>query len=283
MGEFLIWLVMGLVEGLTNVFPISSTAHLSLLGRLLRVQPFDLPLVAGLHGGSLIAITVFFHTEFENLWKAFVESIKYGWAWISRRQKSFALPFETMTPYLYGSSLLPVAIEGWLLRPYAEETFGHEYLPLIFLIINGAIILLTAWFVKGERTIREVRWWEFLTIGMIQGLAVMPGISRLGLVLCAGLAFRLKWQEALKFTFIVSVPVVVGAIAVEFGNILFSLENNPNLIFVFLVGNLFAYFGSWFSLKLLTSKLLERRKLALFGYYCLMLGSFSSLYFYFWT
>jgi len=282
MIEFLNWLLLGLVQGVTDIFPISSTGHLALLRQLLGAQSFGLPLAAGLHSGSLIAIAMFFRKELVIIWKNLLESLAHIGDWILGKSTSLFLSAENRLPYLYGLSLVPVAIEGLTLNHFAEEAFSQRYLPTILLMFNGVIILITALVVRGERTIKELKWTEFLLIGAIQGVAVLPGISRLGLVLCTGLWRRLKWQEALKLTFILSIPVVIGALAVEVRSILFAVEGNPKLIVAFLAGSLLACLGSWFSLKLLTSRLLERRKLALFGYYCLMLGSFSTLYLYFW-
>lgn len=282
MDGFWIWLLMGLVQGLTDVLPISSTAHLALLRQLLDAQSFDLPLAAGLHSGSLLAIGIFFRKELSSLWKEIRASIVQMSMWFTGKRTTAFLSAENMTPYLYGLSLVPVAFEGLTLRLVAQEIFSQRFLPLIFLMLNGVIILVTAFVVRGERTIKELKWTEFLLIGALQGLAVLPGISRLGLVLCTGLWRRLKWQETLKLTFLLSIPVVSGALALESGNILAAVDGNPKLILTFITGSLLSCLGSWLSLKLLTSRLLERRKLALFGYYCLMLGSFSSLYLYFW-
>ena len=282
MDGFWIWLLMGLVQGLTDVLPISSTAHLALLRQLLNAQSFDLSLAAGLHSGSLLAIGIFFRKELAVLRKEFIKSLMQMGDWIKRKNTTVFLSAENMTPYLYGLSLVPVALEGLTLRLLAQETFSHRYLPLFFLMLNGVIILVTALAVRGERTIKELRWTEFLFIGLMQGFAVLPGISRLGLVLCIGLWRRLKWQEALKLTFLLSLPVVFGALVLESQNIILAVEGDPKLITTFLAGSLLSCLGSWLSLRFLTSHLLERRKLALFGYYCLMLGSFSSLYLYFW-
>jgi undecaprenyl-diphosphatase len=282
MDGFWIWLLMGLVQGLTDIFPISSSAHLALLRQLLDAQSFNLSLAAGLHSGSLLAIGIFFRKELGALWKELRKSTAQMGGWITGKRTGVFLSAEYMTPYLYAWSLVPVALEGLTLRLFAQEIFNHRFLPLIFLMLNGIIILITAFVVRGERTIKELKWTEFLLIGVLQGLAVLPGISRLGLVLCTGLWRRLKWQEALKLTFLLSIPVVFGALILESRNILSAVEGGQKLIASFLAGSLLSCLGSWFSLKLLTSHLLERRKLALFGYYCLMLGSFSSLYLYFW-
>jgi undecaprenyl-diphosphatase len=283
MGEYLTLLVLGLVQGLTDIFPISSTAHLALLRQLLDVQTFNLSLAAGLHSGSLVAIAYFLRKDLAIIWMHFLESIKHVRMRVAGEGVSSYLSPEMMLPYLYGLSLVPVAVEGLTLRQLAQDIFGQGTLPVFLMIVNGLIILVTALFARGERTIKELVMLEFLLIGAIQGLAVLPGISRLGLVLCTGLLLRLRWQEALKLTFLLSIPVVIGALLVEFRSISGTLQATPDLILPFLLANLFACAGSWFSLKLLTSQLLERRKLAFFGYYCLMLGIFSSVYLYTWN
>jgi len=282
MENILIWLVLGLFQGVTDVFPISSLGHLALLRQLLGAQAFDLSLATGLHGGSFMAIAIFFRKELKTLWINFTESLSHLKNWIGRKERYLLLSPEGTIPYLYGFSLIPVAIEGFTLKYIANEIFNQRYIPLILLILNGVIILITALVVRGERTIKELSWKEFLFIGITQGLAVLPGISRLGLVLCAGLWCRLKWQDALKLTFVISIPVVFGALTVEAGDIVSSLEKTPGSLWLFLTSIILAGLCSWFSLKLLTSRLLERRKLVLFGYYSLMLGSFSLAYLYFW-
>jgi len=279
MGEALSLLALGLVQGVADIFPVSSTGHLALLRQILNMQYFDLSLAVGLHGGSLVAIAIFFHREVAILWRNFVDSLGR----IAAGTKISFLPVENRLPYLYGLSLVPVAIEGLTLRNVAQNVFGEGTIPLLLLMLNGVIILVTTGVARGERTIKELALSEFLLVGILQGVAVLPGISRLGMVLCTGLLLRLRWQEALKLTFILSIPVVIGAFFVEFDNLRNTLQTHPELIVSLLLGSLFAGLGSWFSLKILTSRLLERRKLALFGYYCLLLGSFSSVYIYFWT
>lgn len=276
MGEKLTLLLLGLIQGLTDIFPISSTGHLAILHQVLNIPSFNLSLAAGLHSGSLVTITIFFQKELKELWKNLLDSFKIV---LTKRS---SLSAEKIIPYLYAISLIPVALEGLALRGKAQFVFDQKLLPVLLLIVNGGFILVIALITHGERTIKELTWKDFLLIGMIQGLAVLPGISRLGLVLGTSLFYRLKWQEALKFTFILSIPVVMGALIVETGSIIQTLQNDPTLTVSFLGGSLFAGLGSWYSLNILTSELLERRKLALFGYYCLLLGSFSFTYLFFW-
>lgn len=282
MGEKLALLMLGLVQGLTDIFPVSSTGHLAILTQVLNIRSLNLSVVAGLHSGSLIAIVIFFKKELGVLWMDFLGSLQIIHWNMNQKASRAVLSAENLTPYLYASSLLPVALIGLFFRKTAQLVFSQEMLPVLLLSLNGGVILVTTLVAKGERAIKELTLKELLVIGTVQGIAVLPGISRLGLVLCTGLLFRLKWQDALKLTFILSIPVVIGALIIEFGNILITIQNSPGLIVPFLGGCVLAGIGSWFSLNILTSKLLERKKMTLFGIYCLILSIFSLAYLYFW-
>lgn len=278
MGEMLTLLVMGIVQGVTDIFPVSSTGHLALLRQVFQSRDVNLSLAAGLHSGSLVAITYYFQHDLKVLWRSFLESLKS----IRNSRPFVSLAPEQLLPYRYTVSLLPVAIEGLALQSLAQRSFEQQMVPVLLLIVNGMIILVTAVIARGERSINELTWREFFLLGAFQGIAVLPGISRLGVVLCTGLLYRLKWQDSLKLTFIQSIPVVIGALMVEGAGIIATLQQHPRLIISFLMATTLAGIGSWFSLHFLNSGLLERRKLALFGYYCLMVGSFFSVYLLFW-
>lgn len=282
MGEILTLIVLGVLLGLADIFPISSTGHMALLRHILNLQPYDFSLAVGLHGGSLIAITYYFRRELVILWRNFITSLKLIWLRADESNNVNLLPPEALLPYRYIVSLFPVAVEALALRGITQSIFVSESAPLILLMLNGGILLVTALIARGERSIKELTWKEFILIGVIQGVSVLPGISRLGVVLCTGLLFRLKWQEALKLTFIISIPVVIGALIVESRGIFNTLQAHPELIASFLSGCLLACLGSWLCLVFLNSQLLERRRMILFGYYCIMLGSFSFVFLYFW-
>lgn len=279
----LLWflLILGLLQGLTEVFPISSTGHLAIFRQVFNIPSFNLALAAGLHGGSLIAISIYFRKEIGDQ----LRNLRASLAVRRKAAPEAATPFlssDQAVPYLLALSLIPVAFEGLVLRPLADGIFEQQNLVLFLLILNGGIILLTAFNTHGERTIKELNWKEYLLIGLVQGVAVLPGISRLGIVLCTSLWLRLKWQEALKLTFILAVPVLAGALVVEARDIIQAASGNLGAIFFLSAGVLLAALTSWLGLRLLTSRWLERRKVAFFGYYCIIFGSYSLLYLHFW-
>lgn len=279
---FWIFLFLAALQGFTEVFPISSTGHLAVFKNLLNRTDFDLAMAAGLHGGSLIAITAFFRREIYTLWNHFRASWGELSQWARGGKNPFTRASEQHIPYLMGISLLPVAIEGLLLQPRARTTFENPKLVLILLMVNGTLILATALITQGERTMKELSWKEYLAIGLVQGIAVLPGISRLGLVLCTGLWLRLKWQQAIRLAFILAIPVIFGGLIMEGNEVLKAIAGDIRLTMILLFGIILAAACSWLGLKMFKSRLLKRRTLAIFGYYCLMLGIFTLVYLSFW-
>ncbi len=282
MDAFWLFLILAALQGVTEVFPISSTGHLAVFRQIMTFPLLNLPLTTGLHGGSLIAIMLYFHRDLSAIWYNFRCSLDDLHDWAKGGKSPLSRPREHFVPYLLALSLAPVAAEGLLLRPIAERAFQEHYLVLFFLILNGVMILAAAFLTDGERTMKELSWWHYLVIGLVQGFAVLPGISRLGVVLCACLWCRLKWQVAIKLTFILAIPVLMGGMLVEAGDVLRAVSGDFQLALLLAAGVVIAAIGSWFGLKLITSRLLERHTLALFGYYCMMFGSFFLVYLFFW-
>ncbi len=279
--SFFYFIVLGIVQGLTEVLPISSSGHLALAQKLLNVDMLTLTSAAALHGGSLLAIAWWFRHDLRALGRSFWASRPY---WKNPSQLFLSRPNEYRVPYFIALSLIPVAIEGIWLKPEADSLFLEHanWVPLL-LVLNGFIILATAWLTQGEKRLDELTLKEYLLIGFIQGLAVLPGISRLGLTLCAGLWCGLNWYEALRLTFILAVPTIIGAVILQLPTLWEGVMANPLTfvtpkIFALLISSVVVTITSLFGLYTLTSGLLERRTLYFFGYYCCLLGIFAFTY-----
>lgn len=282
--EGIIIIMLGALQGITEVFPISSSGHLVLIQQLMAVRQFDLSLVAGLHFGSLIGIFTFYRHDLTSMWR----SVQASWRRIiisnfRDRAHPFARMGKYRVPYYLALSLIPVAIGGLLLEDTATQTFKQGALVALLLTLNGVIIFLTASLARGERMLHQLRLWEYLLIGAVQGLAVLPGISRLGLTLCMGLWLGLNWYEALRLTFILAIPVILGAnILLPLNNISQSIGNLQDGAAGFVFGIAMATLLSYFGLKMFTSSKLERHTLGFFGSYCIMLGLFTLTIFIGW-
>jgi len=274
--------LLGVIQGMSEVLPISSTGHLALVQRFFSISQFSLSQAAGLHLGSALAIFVWFFDDWRKLWHSWVSSLKDLRENIKGRK--FAIKFHTSnhyTPYFLALSLLPVAVEGFFLQKKADQVFSSGYFAPIFLILNAGVLVFAATRTRGERMLQEITWYEGLIIGAIQGIAVLPGISRLGLVLCTGLWLGLNWKEAIRLAFILAVPVIVGAFLLKSPDLV-SLFQDWMSILSFLVAITLTFTFSMVGLKFLTSRVLERKTLKFFSIYCLTIGLFFLVYLIFW-
>lgn len=275
---------LGFVQGFSEVLPISSSAHLSLAATLLSFSAFNLVLATGLHAGSVVAIFYWFHRDIVLLSSNFFDSLKWIKKRLLKKQMNYSViqRNDMRVPYYLAASLIPLAIEGYLLKDLAEKTFEGVLWVSILMILNGLLILATARWTQGERTLGELKLWEYMMIGAIQGFAVLPGISRLGLTLCLGLNRRLNWREALRLAFLYAIPVILGATLLQTPDLIQTLFNNSDWVYAFIISLIVVAITSLAGLKILTSSLLERRTLLFFGYYCFMVGVFTAVYFVLW-
>jgi undecaprenyl-diphosphatase len=281
MDTIFVLIFFGILQGCTEVFPISSSGHLALGRQFLNYQDLSLGVAAGLHLGSLIAIVIYFYQDLVYLWSGFKGSFVGLRSWIKGGTNPFVLIGEQNTVYYIILALIPVSLEGLLLKNLVGQLFENAKWVSVFLMTNAMLLTVTAWNAHGERTLKELGLSDFLWIGFMHAIALLPGISRLGVVICVGLWRKLNWQEALKLAFILSIPVVAGSVILEGKDLLeFIMHKNAALPFFLAIG--FAALFSYLGLKFLTSRYLERRKLTFFGSYCFMIGLTSLIYLELW-
>jgi undecaprenyl-diphosphatase len=273
LGYFLIC-VYGVIQGLTEVLPISSSGHLSIAAIVPAFPPINLTVIFILHSGSLVAITWWFRKDLHLLWHQFSRSLVV----LRSGTGSFdSLSSYQKVPYLMGLSLLVTLVIALALKGLAEAVLVERYWTSIFLFLNGLILSATAWRSRGALTVDELTWKDYLYIGIMQGVAIIPGISRLGMVLCASLLRRLGWYESLRLSFLLSIPTVAGGLLLQLLNIA-NLPFRTFSITELLLGAIVALIASLAGLYFLSGTLLEKRSLTTLGYYCCMMGAFSFLY-----
>lgn len=279
-------LLLGALQGFGEVLPVSSSGHQAIVSEILSLDSYTLALATALHAGSLLAIVIWFRYDLWALWRTFRCSwSKPGFWSLGSLTSPDAQLREYYVPYYMAISLVPTALLGLWLKGYAQAFFlnGVWVLPLLFL--NGLAILATASWTRGEKTLGMLGVGDYVLIGLIHGLAVIPGISRLGAVLCAGLWCKLNWYEAVRLSFVLAIPVIAGGILVQFGELVQQVSQLVATFGIFRttlglgLGFMAAFVTSWFGLKILMSHgLLGRRNLVFYGAYCCMLGIFAFLY-----
>lgn len=199
-------IVIGIVQGLTEFLPVSSSAHLILVPRVLGwddafiLSPaFD----ATLHLGTLVALIAYF---WRDLWRYFVAFLRL------LRDRSIGGDVDKKVALLLAISVVPGAILGVGLESFVDTFFREQLLVVCGLLIVGAVILFVA-----ERAARhthemaELTPMQALGIGLAQALALFPGISRSGITISAGLFLGLKREAAARFSFLMATPIIAGA------------------------------------------------------------------------
>lgn len=249
--------MLGLVQGLTEWLPISSSAHLVLLQSFL--SPGSVAFDALVHGGTMLSALLTFRSEVIGVIRGFLRSLPEIWL-----RRSFDLPYESRLAWYVIVGTLPVAFTGLLLADRVEASFNAR-VAAIGLLINGAILYSTKW--SRGRDSLDLR--RALLVGMAQSASLLPGISRSGSTIAIGLLAGLRREEAMSFSFLLSVPAIAGALTLEAlrspGEVM-SLAN--------LIGFLSSFSIGLVAIRSLVS-LVRRGRLHLFSYYCLALGALA--------
>jgi undecaprenyl-diphosphatase len=241
----------GLIQGLTEFLPVSSSGHLVLIPALFDRPGPDLATNAMLHLGTLAAVLVYYRSD------------------IARMAKFDKPARRLITLLLIGT--VPAVILGLLFEDRVEELISEPKKVAFMLIVTGIILLATTLLRLGDKQITDVQPRDSVLIGLAQAMALIPGISRSGMTISAGLTRGLKRTEAARFAFLLGIPVIAGAGLLQMVDALRLGEPIPSTVWVgVVVAGLTGYAAIAILLKLLT-----RVGLAPFGVYCVMFGSFA--------
>jgi undecaprenyl-diphosphatase len=197
--------VLGIVQGLTEFLPISSSGHLILISRLFNWEDQGLSFDVGLHVGTLIALLVYF-------WRDWARMIGFGLVDLRDHQFRFARHrSEARLIWLIALGSLPAAIVGLLFESWIEEHVRQPWLVAITLASVGAIMLFVDRRSRRTRGIESIGLMDAVTIGAAQACALIPGVSRSGATMSMGLFRDLDREAAARFAFLLGTPAFVGA------------------------------------------------------------------------
>lgn len=241
----------GVIQGLTEFLPVSSSGHLVLIPALFNRPGPDLATNAMLHLGTLGAVLVYYRSD------------------IARMAKFDKPARRLITLILIGT--VPAVILGLLFEDKVEELISEPRKVAFMLIVTGVILLGTTLLRLGDKEITDVQPRDSVLIGLAQALALIPGISRSGMTISAGLARGLKRTEAARFAFLLGIPVIAGAGLLQMVDALRLGEPIPATVWVgVVVAGLTGYAAIAILLRLLT-----RVGLAPFGVYCVTFGAIA--------
>lgn len=248
--------VLGIVQGLTEFLPVSSSGHLAVVAHLLGIAP-DLGSSILLHAGTLVAVIVFYAGD---LW-AMLQSL-FG---AGQEPKKWRRLF-----WLLVIASVPTAIIGVLLASRVEKAFGSLRAVGVSFILTGVVLWLAGHRPPGRIGANRARPGQAILVGIGQGVAVFPGVSRSGLTVATGLLLGFEREFAARFAFLLSVPAIGGAFALDMlhglGTSGAMAWHRPDWL-----GFAVAAVAGYVSIRFLL-RLIEKGKLAVFSYYCWLAG-----------
>lgn len=243
----------GIIQGLTEFLPISSSGHLVLIPALLDRPAPDLATSAMLHLGTLVAVLVYYRRDI---------------AWMAR----FDRPARKLITLLVIGSI-PAAVLGLAFEDRIADLVENPRAVAVMLVVTGVILLATRLIRVGDRTVAKTTPTDSIVIGVAQSLALIPGISRSGMTISAGLVRGMDQAEAARFAFLLGIPVIAGAGLLEMVDVLRAGETIGAEVWIGMVA---AAVSGYAAIAILL-RALARVGLAPFGVYCVAIGAISAI------
>lgn len=256
-------ILAGIIQGLTEFLPISSSGHLVLFHDFLGFDFIDnLAFDAVLHLGTLAALLIFFFHELTGYLKAWLQSF-YKWNLKGDVKQRLAW-------YLFIATL-PAVLAGYFLEDLIENFFRNPCLVAWMLIIFGLLLYFADRYFKKSKSMDELKFGSSLLIGIFQALALIPGVSRSGITIIAGLSQKLKREQAAHFSFILAAPIVFGAGAKKILDLITEQTVGGSDWIVLTLGFLTSAIVGYFCIKYFL-EFLKSHSLRVFACYRIVLG-----------
>lgn len=252
--------ILGLLQGLTEFIPVSSSAHLVLVPWILGWPNPGLAFDTVLHLGTLVAVLAVFWRDFITLAIAWVQSI---------RQRSLAVPGSKVAWALIIGSI-PTGIMGVVLGDLFESLFGAYGWVAALLLVTGLLLMVSEKLIRPAQSLEGIGSRHALLIGLAQGMAIAPGISRSGATISAGRFLGLSRHDAARFSFLLATPAIVGAGAMQLAK-LSAADVTSDMLGALILGFLAAMVSGYLIIRFLLSYL-QRHSLLPFAVYCTVVG-----------
>jgi undecaprenyl-diphosphatase len=250
-------LVLGIVQGLAELLPISSSAHLALAPYFFGWKDPGLAFDVALHAGTLLALSWYFRDEWRRMFIS---------AWrISRTRRIDGID-DRLLVYLIIATI-PGAIAGLLLDDYAETVFRSPAIMGTTLIVMGIVLWAVDRWSARVRVLNEVRMSDAILVGLSQVLALVPGVSRSGSTITAGRLLQLDRPTAARFSFLMSMPITLAAVVLKAPEAIRTEGFSLPLV----AGVLAAAISSWLAITVLL-RYISRHSFGVFAVYRLILG-----------
>jgi len=245
--------IFGVVQGITEFFPVSSSGHLALFQALFGLKGPQVDFDIFLHVGTLVSILIFFR---KSIWSLFGKDRK--------------------TLFLLITASIPTFVIGFSFKDAVERFFLNPTVVGYMLIVTGIWLTLAAISVRKGAAVKEPGILNSLAIGVAQGIAVMPGISRSGATVATGLMAGMEREAAFRFSFLLSIPAVAGATLVKACKIGHGIFGKDAVSYV--SGGLVAALVGLWAIKVFLG-IVKGNRLHIFGIYCILAGLAAVIFF----
>ncbi|HHW06534.1 MAG TPA: undecaprenyl-diphosphatase [Clostridia bacterium] len=245
-----IWegIVLGIIQGLTEFFPVSSSGHLVIFTEILGVQEAGLVFDVLVHFGTLLAVMMVYRADIVSILKR---------------------PFQKLT-WLLLAGAVPTGVIGLVFHDVFTEMFESVLVTGCMLLVTGTILWLVDRYASAAKPLEKMSYGQAVFVGLAQGLAILPGLSRSGTTIAAALVTGLDRQSAPRYSFLLSIPVILGATVLELKDIVVG-DINSALLVPYLAGMVAAMAAGYCAITLFI-RFVRLGKLHYFSYYCWLVG-----------
>lgn len=258
--EFWEAIILGIIQGLTEFLPVSSSGHLAIGSAVLGINAEEnLSFAVTVHTATVLSTIVILWKELAALFKGF-----------------FSFKWNNETQYICKIflSMIPVMIIGLFFKDYIESIFGSGLLIVGCCLIGTALLLAFAYFAKPRQK-EKISWWDALIIGIAQAVAVLPGLSRSGSTIATGILLGNKKESVAKFSFIMVLIPILGEAFLDVLNYLSINNTSPRISPITLMcGFLTAFLTGCFACKWMIN-IVKKGKLIYFAIYCLLAATLA--------
>lgn len=263
-------ILLGIIQGLTEFLPISSSAHLVLLPYFLNwklppTEAFVFDVLVQL--GTLVAVIFYFRKELGGIITGFFKQLFAG--------KPFAT-HEARMGWLLIVATIPAGLAGLLLQDIVEQSFSSPLFTGIALLVTAALMLVAEWVSQKIGDLENMTFLTALVMGLMQALALFPGVSRSGATISGGMFRHLKREAAGKFSFLMSIPIMLAAGGLSTYQMVTEIPNLSGFLPIMAIGFVTAMVVGYFSIRWLL-QFLNKHSLVYFSLYCALLGGAAIL------
>ena len=263
MNEVIYALILGVVQGITEFLPVSSSGHIEIAEAILGVsQENSIWMTIVLHFATAIATIVVYYKEILKILKAV-----FSFTWNEDFQYSIKIIL----------SMLPAGLVGFFFEDWLEKLFDGKLLLVGSMLILTSVLLLLA--DKAKKTNKKVGFFHSIWIGLAQAVAILPGISRSGSTISTSVLLGVDRESSAKFSFLMVIPVIFGIILKKIVSDDFIIEDYSMNYTALLVGFVSAFFTGIIACKWMI-QLVKKAQLKYFSFYCLIVGSLIILWTY---